>query len=1105
MDGQLVERDLFEWFEQIDEHIEDAVDRADVQWGQVESGDATMGEWVDAVFQSFWRLRKETVDRDIPDVRDGYADPDSPWFSVDPQSIVVRRVEVGSAGERAAREGFRPYRGVGQEDGPVEGSDMAAWRHGPEEENLPGSAPRDFLVFPYDVGMSKGVKVTAEAPEFAQFRQDLAEIRRELQVSVNNDIKTNVIDKEALSELLERNRELQARLREKLGQKRGKGRKYYGSGQKSTTLMIGTQPVTVQGMLSDVADTGKYRAPTSADETARATYDMTQSRGRPGKTSYRAKDRPNINRGNLAEDVDAQRLRTIGVATDARPLRADDPTTYTQYWKALTYLINAHLRKDPLVKLILQGKSVKELKSWLRSDDGKRHQKAIGRNLLEVTTESAPARALNSDGTVNIILSESSGIEDLVRIVNSYIPDRVVAKMLADGEMDFSAGEIQAMLGGRTDLREISMQRSNWGDQKTAQGVMNKTVNWAWQLAQATPETRLSRWPWFVRESNARFLEKLANLRSQGVEIIDADDFAKTQKAAQREALAELEKTFYNIRRYNQAVYTSRFLTTFPGATANAVYRYGRFFYNEPGRMQALSNTIANVAQGDLNNANNLFGENILGASVIGVDQDGNEVENVNDAVYFAFPWWVSDNSPKGIKFPIDSLATLIVDSPGMSYLVNMSYAVIMNQKPDLDSWLADNVPGAQELQQEYFPFGVTNNPIGQLFGAYQKDLWSGLTSDERFIKTSIYMHMNNLANWEKGGQEGPKPTQEQAAKDARAWFLGPLVAFFGQNPLNAGLGKSLAKFSSPVSVSNKPPGQIYRDAWYQHREKYPNDTATARETFVNQYGDWAEWYTYGTSDYTAYIPSTVEAYTAIYKDGSDLVPEILKDLRKDELFDMITVLTFGTAGEYDQAVNNYLKNEPLPGDDENVKNLLTTAEFEAQVEVSRGWDVYNKIKIELDANIERLRELRDEAGTQEGKDGYRQQIKEQQVAFRNWWENDGPLADNGPWQTSKANRSIRSAGTVTSIILKASKDEKFMEKRKGTQLWDRFIQFAEWEKQTWSTYNGLDSDQKADFRSQVREIYDETYRWYFPEINGIWDRYYQTRWNPADEGAEEE
>ena len=521
--------------------------------------------------------------------------------------------------------------------------------------------------------------------------------------------------------------------------------------------------------------------------------------------------------------------------------------------------------------------------------------------------------------------------------------------------------------------------------------------------------------------------------------------------------------------------------------------------------MQALANTIANVAQGDLNNANNLFGENILGAAVIGVDEDGNEVDNVSDAVYFAFPWWVSDTNPKGVKFPIDSLATLIVDSPGMSYLVNMSYAVIMNQKPDLDSWLADNVPGAEELQQEYFPFGVTNNPIGQLFGAYQKDLWSGLTSDERFIKTSIYMHMNNLANWEKGGQEGPRPTQEQAAKDARAWFLGPLVAFFGQNPLNAGLGKSLAKFSSPVSVSNKPPGQMYRDAWYQHREKYPNDTATARETFVNQYGDWAEWYTYGTSDYTAYIPSTVEAYTAIYKDGSDLVPEILKDLRKDELFDMITVLTFGTEGEYDQAVNNYLKNEPLPGDDENVKNLLTTAEFEAQVEVSRGWDIYNKVKIELDANIERLRELRDEAATQEGKDNYRQQIKEQQVAFRNWWENDGPLADNAPWQTSKANRSIRSAGTVTSIILKASKDEKFMEKRKGTQLWDRFIQFAEWEKKTWSTYNRLDSDQKADFRFQVREIYDETYRWYFPEINGIWDRYYQTRWNPADEGAEEE
>ena len=168
--------------------------------------------------------------------------------------------------------------------------------------------------------------------------------------------------------------------------------------------------------------------------------------------------------------------------------------------------------------------------------------------------------------------------------------------------MDFSAGEIQAMLGGRTDLTDLPVQRADWGDANSWQGMVHKLLDGPWQLAQAVPETRLSRWPWFVRESNARFLEKLENLKKQGVEIIDADAFAKTQKAAQREALAELEKTFYNIRRYNQAVYTSRFLTTFPGASANAIYRYGRFFYREPGRMQALANTIANVAQGDLNN-----------------------------------------------------------------------------------------------------------------------------------------------------------------------------------------------------------------------------------------------------------------------------------------------------------------------------------------------------------------------------------------------------------------------------------------------------------------------------------------------------------------------
>ena len=276
MAGRPLQDDLLNWFENLDDHIEDAVDQADVQWGQVESGDATLGEWVDAVFQSFWRIRKETVDRHIPDIRDGYADPDSPWYGVDPQSVRMRRIEEARRGKSGARR-VNSIPGVGKEDGPVEGSDMGAWFRGGKDRVYTG-----VVMFPYDVGMSRGVKVVAEAPEFAEFRAALAEIRRDLQVSVNNDVRASVINRKELQELIDRNKELQARLREKLGQKRGKGGKYHGSGQKATTLMVGNQPVTVQGMLSDVADTGRYRAPTSASETARATYDMTQSRGRPG-------------------------------------------------------------------------------------------------------------------------------------------------------------------------------------------------------------------------------------------------------------------------------------------------------------------------------------------------------------------------------------------------------------------------------------------------------------------------------------------------------------------------------------------------------------------------------------------------------------------------------------------------------------------------------------------------------------------------------------------------------------------------------------------------------------------------------------------------------
>jgi hypothetical protein len=436
-----------------------------------------------------------------------------------------------------------------------------------------------------------------------------------------------------------------------------------------------------------------------------------------------------------------------------------------------------------------------------------------------------------------------------------------------------------------------------------------------WRWIATDPEDRIARWPFMNREFQRQMQDRIDILSQQGVRMAPGSkQYDALRQASKRAALIETEKVFYNIRRYNNPVYMSRFLLSFPGAFFNAFYRYGRLAIKEPERTFQAA----------------LFAENIIANG--GVDEDGNPVDDIRKAKYLLIPGTKRSETDLGVRVPVESLATLILGSPGASYATSFLLSAANRKNPKVEEIARKTLGPAFD---EIFPYGIARNPVSTMFGGWQKDVWRAIQgpSDYDFIQTSIYTYSDAVALWEKNGKEGPPPTFEQAIDDSRAFYF-----------TRAG-----AKFGNAFSISQQAPGQLMRNSWFKIRDKYPDDSQGAREEFMKQWGDWARWYTYSSSDYTTFIPSTMEAYDRIWTQHPDVARQLASISGKDLSF--VNLMTLGTSGDFSQSVNDFLRDNSLPGDDKPVVSRLQPEKFANMVRVTDGWNEYSRNKIIYDAD----------------------------------------------------------------------------------------------------------------------------------------------------------
>jgi hypothetical protein len=829
---------------------------------------------------------------------------------------------------------------------------------------------------------------------------------------------------------------------------------YVGSGQGYTSVLVGGRQIPIPAAFSTRAqDFGTaLRSEASAGLTTRKTYD------------------PSYRMGH-----ETAKWRRTGELDIVEP-------TDVVYWDELAWIGNNQLRNDPLIRQILEGKTPGDLAKWLESTDGRKYQRTMGKRYLRQRerysdpvselpqTEQSPGRlgrmteGVRGAGKTRVLLESTTELDEIIRIVNQYFPDPKVRQALAADEL--SPGRLQSIMGKRDDLSRIvgeDLQYLPNSRYATIQKWYNNSLDAVWRWIATDPEDRIARWPFMNREFQRQMQLRVDVLASQGVRLNPGSkQLDSLRQASKRAALAETEKVFYNIRRYNNPVYMSRFLLSFPGAFFNSFYRYGRLAVKEPERTFQAA----------------LFAENIIKNG--GVDEDGNPVDDIRNAKYILIPGTKRSETDLGVRVPIESLATLIIGPPGFSYAVAVGLSTANRMNPTTEE-LARKVLGP--LYEEMLPYGIARNPASTMFGSWQKDVWRAVNgvSDYDFVQTAIYTYADAVAMWEKGGKEGDSPTFEEAISDTRAFYF----------------ARAGAKFGNAFSIQQQAPGQLMRNAWFKYRDQYGDDSQGAREAFMKQYGEWARWYTYSSSEYTTFVPSTMEAYKRIWEQHPDLSRKLASISGTD--LTMLNLLTLGASGEFSQSVNNFLRDNPLPGDNKPVVERMPIEKFDNMVRVNDGWDTYSKNKMLYDAELVRLRSLRDEAPTETMRGVYRSHIAQLDGQWRDWV--DGLEDENRAWAIEKASGGMQRAEVASVYLDEMFDNQKFNNTTGKLPIYQDIKFFLDQRKIALKAVREASSSQKASIKQQFVDFVSENISQNNPDFGPFFDRYFSAEWEV--EGAQ--
>lgn len=723
-------------------------------------------------------------------------------------------------------------------------------------------------------------------------------------------------------------------------------------------------------------------------------------------------------------------LGDLSVGTRAAMIKRKMPnipidTTNPIYYQELSHVANDLIRRDPLMDLILAEKSTEELYRWALTSQGRSYLEKFG----IISEKQIPGYI---DGKVALITRTFPSEEARAAILEREVRPEELQKWLAPHE-----DRLFEIAPSDWHYADNAIFGNQWYD--NLENAIGSVTSWVFKKLTA-PENPI-RESLFDKFAIDRVAEKAEYLISQGVKMTPARYNALRQSAG-REALQELEKTVYTVRRQNRFLYASRAAMAFPTATLGAFYRYGRLAIKNPQRMA-----------GFLYNYQRYF-------RAFGVDKNGSPTRDINEITHVIVPG-TNDlglgQYDEGIQLNARSLGFML-NMATPSFISGIAVGSIMKVFPGTQAGVKTALG---PLWDVWFPYGAPDSVSKQFTPPWVNAAYNAVTGDEGKADylasyTSVYDYHKMLNEM---GIEKTFPTKNQMELETRKlWEQKARWAF-------------ISPFGVPIKVqTNKM--DLVDTLWYTLMNKYQTQGKSYEEAKTLA-GDemlatlgpkfMVDRVSYSPSTARLNVPETPEAWNKIFKNNTELVTKLadIRGVGGDDirLVGLLTADLKVASEDRNTIIAKKLKdpNLTLPGTSKLVNALkMKPEEIEKLRLKNRVWDEYTNIRKALEAKITDGKPLRSHPDLKAALDYAANTYLK---AKNQDWYNEYQRGANG----DSAFEYARAFQIITS-------DKKFMDANINSPFWQDVVKFNAIRNTAVMVYNMLpDGDSR---KAQVKEFF---------------------------------
>lgn len=706
------------------------------------------------------------------------------------------------------------------------------------------------------------------------------------------------------------------------------------------------------------------------------------------------------------------------------------------YMNALAHVANRQLRNDEVGRMLLSGKTVDEVFSWMS-------ETSAGRKYLQQMS----GRWGVSDDMIT---------EDALRLwirgtgdrINAMYPDENLKALIL--KRNVSTEEVSDILSGRNDLLDevdgpnVSMLDIN-GWEKAASAV-TRVTDTGWKLLSGV-ENRLVRNPLFLKYTADAMKNQIRLAKAAGIDVTQDVVNNEIRQVAYREALQRVEQILYSARRQTNGGHIMRYLMAFPTAFFNSQVVAAKLIAKNPYNAYWYTRVT---------DAADVFGTY--------EDRDGNQYTNIQD---------VPEGTPVSVKIPLygDAVADWLkpyMDPRGGGLKLNPKQFEFMVGDPSVSFFGSIGVSKLMMAAANNSIFGVYGEDIAAhlrktlgndvyessvLYGGYPNDSIAsgmlpgymqsllsavhglasgkpqGALGDTQFASDTAAQYKTAVANWYKDGMIGTRPDMGDAVKTTSLFYF----------------MRSLIQFNAPVSVQFDPVTAAMTRYYGDAVDAYNGDYKKAEDSIVNNFGIDALALIGSSNKNRAGLVSSMTDIKVLRKNGA-LMKEIADKTASFELAGMLSSGYSDITKEYSTEVAALYRKMTYPGSGMDLVKVQEAEDIVQSTQTRMGWYEWTKAVEWRDSKMAELgiKSTYEKRYTSSG-------LKAKMTEYQNSLEEAYPqwAAAHTQAGTNFRKQTFKAANIITS-------DKKWMSANADDPKWQEIARWVENANRFYTAYDQL-------------------------------------------------